>query len=335
MNYLSHKLSSNESKAINTLRFICIISVVMIHSNVYKYTPTELLPTIKIIHNIFIGIPNLELLFILSGFLFFYNIDIKENFGETYLKKIKKRIKGLLIPYLIWNTVGLVFDLYIKPSPDLQIESFSDILLGYWPLDPMEHPYGRAIWFIRNLIFFSCISPVYFYLIKYLRHFILVGILALFYMDIPIDYLYFNAYLLLGSYLGFYKYSIGEIVSKIDWRLYLLIFPPLLVVHSAFDSVNVLTVIYVLFSLCTFMTLCLKRPINNNISSLGMFIYVCHLYINYGITNAIVNLFDRNLYTLSLTMILSWGTTILICCMGYKILKQFTPRFLSIIIGGR
>lgn len=335
MNYLNHKITHEESLAINTLRLLCIISVVMIHSNVFKYTPNELLPSIKIIHNLFIVLPNLEILFMLSGFLFFYNIDVEENFRETYVKKIKKRITGLFIPYLIWNTIGLLVGLYIKPSADIHVESLSDIFLGYWPLDPMGHPFGRAIWFIRNLIFFSLISPLYFYLIKYLKHFFLIIVIVTWYVNIPVDYLYFNTYLLLGAYLGYYKVSIYEIISKINWKLYLLCFIPLLYVHSLYESNIIITIIYVLWSFCTFLSISMKCPINYNISSLGMFIYVSHLYINYGITNAIISHFEKNLLSLSLTMLTSCIITISICIIAYKILKRFTPKMLNILIGGR
>ena len=44
--------------------------------------------------------------YLISGYLFFIGLE-KWN-GKVYLNKLKKRIKSLLVPFLIWNTICIL-----------------------------------------------------------------------------------------------------------------------------------------------------------------------------------------------------------------------------------
>ena len=111
------------SKTISYLRFPLIVGVVFIHSNILvvkiqgEMIRFDNWPFVTFIMNLFSTVfadVCVPLFFFISGFLFFYNSDFTK---ETYLAKLKKRIKTLLVPYLIWNFVGFVLLLiYVHPK---------------------------------------------------------------------------------------------------------------------------------------------------------------------------------------------------------------------------
>ena len=98
---------SLQSKVISFLRFPLIVGVILIHTQLPNaneefvcYENTKF-----IISNVIARIAVL-LFFVCSGFLFFFKTE--EFSLHTYLSKLKKRVKTLLIPYLIWNTLFIV-----------------------------------------------------------------------------------------------------------------------------------------------------------------------------------------------------------------------------------
>lgn len=165
-------LKSNNHIAFDYLKFLLILGVVAIHSNtrididasantwgwgVVNFL-SEKLTTICV-----------PCFFILSGFLYFNNI---ERFSWTiYLNKTKRRIYTLLIPYLIWNIIALA--LCLLKYKFLDYPSFGVIedgqiniwrlIEGFWDYS-YGYPYAFAFWFIRNLIIFIIISPIAYFI---------------------------------------------------------------------------------------------------------------------------------------------------------------------------
>ena len=77
--------------------------------------------------------------FIMSGYLFFVNI---EGFTkEVYWQKIKRRIKTLLIPYMMWNLLMAV-------------------KVGEISLKTFIAPANMPLWFLRDLIIVSLLTPI-------------------------------------------------------------------------------------------------------------------------------------------------------------------------------
>lgn len=120
--------------------------------------------------------------FIISGFLFFYGIDTFSS--KTYFAKIKKRIKTLLVPYLIWNIIywiepimsmilkggeikilWLLESLWILPNQETLINSMS-----------LTTPADPPLWFVRDLMVCMLVSPLFYWIIKIKK----LGILLLF-----------------------------------------------------------------------------------------------------------------------------------------------------------
>ena len=45
------------------------------------------------------------LFFVISGFLFFYHLNFNR---ESYLKKLRNRVKSLLLPFIYWNIIAAI-----------------------------------------------------------------------------------------------------------------------------------------------------------------------------------------------------------------------------------
>lgn len=85
--------------------------------------------------------------FIMSGYLFFANVE--EFTKEIYWQKIRRRIKTLLIPYIIWNLMMAI-----------KLNSLGTILSGLWT------PINMPLWFLRDLMIVTLATPILYILIK-------------------------------------------------------------------------------------------------------------------------------------------------------------------------
>ena len=90
-----------QSHSMNALKVIMILFVIFIHMNptAERYGEAAMWW-----HSI--NIVAVPVFFIISGYFFFYQT---KAFGkEAYSKKLRKRIKTLLIPYLLWNLLPVL-----------------------------------------------------------------------------------------------------------------------------------------------------------------------------------------------------------------------------------
>ena len=122
------------SRTISYLRFPLIVGVVLIHSNMLvvniqgNMVRYDQWPVTKFVMTLFSSVfadISVPLFFFISGFLFFYNTEFSK---ETYINKIKKRIRTLLVPYLIWNFVAFII-LLIEVHP--KVIQFFPLLKDY------------------------------------------------------------------------------------------------------------------------------------------------------------------------------------------------------------
>lgn len=93
--------------------------------------------------------------FIMSGYLFFSNVE--EFTKQIYWQKIRRRIKSLLIPYIIWNLLMAV-----------KLNSLGTLLSGLWT------PVNMPLWFLRDLMIVSLATPIIYILIKKLGWWLIV-----------------------------------------------------------------------------------------------------------------------------------------------------------------
>ena len=171
------------SDIIKWLRFPLILFIIMLHSysvlrldGIHESYFKVLYP-----YSLWLGETGVPCFFFISGYLFF--LSKKTNF-----QKISTRIHTLLKPYLLWNLLLLLLYLiaYTAGYPlDINGRSiveyeFIDYVRLFWDRGSFDNgnfvPLLCPLWYIRNLLIMSILSPLFYYIITYLREFFLLFI---------------------------------------------------------------------------------------------------------------------------------------------------------------
>ena len=173
------------SRTFQLLRFPLAVWVVVIHSgwsevliNGVTYGQGELPVYRALSHFLCIsagGIVVPTFLFI-SGFLFFREGSFSR---DAYAKKLKNRFRSLVIPYILWNIGVLVFQFayqtvlasrgYVFGSTRPVIEyDVIDFLRSFWDVKSGS-PICFQMWYVRDLIILTFISPVIWLLLTCFR----------------------------------------------------------------------------------------------------------------------------------------------------------------------
>ncbi len=175
---------STLSATINLLRFPLTLAVVFIHANHGPAIINDLVFSELSSHDFFglfagfivywVACAAVPLFFFISGLLYFYNV--KQLNYKTYKEKTKKRFFSLCIPYLIWNSVALLmaglyscFTMTGSINSTFLFEQFLkfDWIQAYWYEDSNNLPVLYALWFVRDLIVISLLSPIFYLACKY------------------------------------------------------------------------------------------------------------------------------------------------------------------------
>lgn len=200
--------TSIQSATISNLRFPMIVAVVFIHAlgNLEVVAPhydssfsgIDLYNLIRITFSIVLPSIAVPIFFIISGFLYFNNI--KEWSIRIYKKKIQRRFHSLVLPYVLWNAIALLIPLGVVIKRSLSQHAFTpDFLLDsmqglrwLWNIyiNDLNHPnllgaptylsspINYPLWFLRDLICMSVLSPIVYYWVRLTRIYgiILLGI---------------------------------------------------------------------------------------------------------------------------------------------------------------
>ena len=110
--------------------------------------------------------------YFIAGYLFFLNEEFNK---QVYLKQIKKRFKSLVIPYLFWNFWMILFMLFYQfvgnkvgvHFAGKQIIDYTiiDLFKCFWNIGSGIYPICFQLYFLRDLILVSILSPLFYWLI--------------------------------------------------------------------------------------------------------------------------------------------------------------------------
>lgn len=144
--------------------------------------------------------------FLISGYLFFQNFEIS---FIGYINKVKRRIKSLVIPFLIWSGffvsiafLSSMFKFNLINRSVLSINDFFVILV----LSPI--PY--QLWFIRDLFIIVLLSPVIYFFVRYFSYLFLPLLFIIWLPNWQIFYIIDNESFLffsLGTFFGLFAKS--------------------------------------------------------------------------------------------------------------------------------
>ena len=203
MNY-----SKRLSAAITWLRFPLIFFIILLHCYSVVRLEGNHATYFKVVYPfaLWIGETGVPGFFFISGFLFFLS-------KKSYSQKLKTRFHTLLVPYILWNAILLSLYLVALAAGFPQIINYKNIanytLIDYVRLfwDRGSYDNGNFVpllcpfWYIRNLLIMSLLSPIIYYIIRYVREVFLFLVAAWWFFTydnafIPQTILFFS----LGAY---------------------------------------------------------------------------------------------------------------------------------------
>ena len=140
---MTAQLSSKLTSANTLLTFL----IVALHSNMQQIYPMTLITDMAV-----------PTFFCISAFLYFQNWQPTRAF---YLKKLSSRFRSLFIPYILYNVLFYIY--YIIKIYVLHIPVTKNIPTA--PLDAVLCILGSVpdgpLWFIRALLFFVLLAPLF------------------------------------------------------------------------------------------------------------------------------------------------------------------------------
>ncbi|MBR5545334.1 MAG: acyltransferase family protein [Clostridia bacterium] len=320
-------ISKKASSSINSVRLLLVFSIVCLHSRIDQdINPGDAQFFIKYLCNFdlnqdficHIFHPTIPILFIISGYLFFANIN-ELNLSE-YKNKLKSRIKSLLVPYLFWVIISILAGIFIHKQ---------QITISYI-LESFTTSPGGALWYIRDLIVLAICSPLYYLIAKKIK---IGGCILLYIINQAIGsyVLFLNEYFLLGAVLAINKITIEDILKFIDYRLCLVFFV-LYKVFTLYYLIEIDIPFLPVFILIGLLGIFYNSNLSFKDSSFSTFLYFSHPYTKM-IKAAIVMIIPLN-SNINCTIVLI--TRIMLTIVLSYILYIITPKKIrSILIGGR
>lgn len=168
----------------------------------------------------------IPIFFFIAAYLFFYdfNINDKDQFLQIK-KKLLKRVKSIVIPYLFWCFFWFAVVYCIQLVPSIAHFFKSPIYnMGLWEriwvlyLEPIYYPF----WFMREFIFYLLITPLLYWIVRRTKLMltIFLFVLSVFkfslftVFDVQIYRFLMLAFYCLGIYCAIYKVNIQLKTTK-------------------------------------------------------------------------------------------------------------------------
>lgn len=363
-------LTNMQSDIINWLRFPLIVMVVYLHSSVDVDYATSVTQSglFAIVHTawsrmiVHLAVPAF---YFISGFLMFYRLD--EYKRATYISKMKKRFNRLLVPFLIWNIIAWAIWLLREINAGASIV---DTLSSYYErgllsclwvfytigdenvdiLGNTSHltaPADLPLWYLRDLIVVTILSPVFYYGIKKLNNFSVL-LFSLYF----VSGIFYNIPGLSSVAISFYGLGAFFSIMKVDFsvitRRYLKIILPLYIlllvyILSIFKSTVALQLfplfrlmgVFVIFGLAEWIIRCSKVRIPQALSDSTFFIYAIHYIIFLSFVDKLLGLILPASNEITHTFLFLLSPLIKVCLYAtiFIILRRIIPKTMAILNG--
>ena len=279
--------------------------------------------------------------FIMSGYLFFANVDKWDV--ATYKKKILRRVKTLLIPYLIWNLLMAV-----------KLKTFSmSMLWSYWnpagtQIDWFGHeqlmtaPANMPLWFLRDLMVVSLLTPIIYILVRKFGYW-LMAVLTVLYLSgvcafIPGLSAYAVFFFTLGAFFSIRRMDMIEVFKRFEWPAYglsvIFAISMLLTYHtSIFSSLMLcfrITGSIAVFCLASRILSTTSRRLPSQVCDSTYFIYLAHYVFFFSfIDTAFFALFGTSTISLSIHYLLCPLLKVAILVCVYLVYKTCLTKITS------
>lgn len=299
------------------------------------------------------------LFFLFSGYLFFRDAEpMREG---LWREKLGRRVRTLLLPYLLWNLLTLIAlafgeHLFVELQNGHHLAvaeySFGDWLSAFWITAKSSYsPICPPLWYMRDLMLVMLLAVPLYPLLKR-TGFLLPALFGAAWLATSYNYAPINGFSLialffftLGATFAMRRISFSPLFASLRWPAtvgYLLLLSLLLFFGGHGDwceSLFNLSVIFGIVALSGWLTLLLERaqcPAPTSWAALSFFIYAAHYYLLLLLLRLSLRLLHPE-NDCSLTL-LFWAlpvTTALLLTAIYRILHRFAPSLLSLLTGAR
>lgn len=336
-------MDDKTSASINISKAFLLSEVVMVHSILQNQLSAEgseaTLALFRCIDSaLSICVPGF---FILSGYLFFVNMD-NFDFG-VYGKKMRSRFYSLLLPYLLWCTIyGIVRYFKAKylgfEGDGIVVDgrfSMVGFIKGYWDTGG-GYPMGFVMWFIRNLIVFQLLAPIVYVIGRYWLLTAAVIVTAMASVD-----LYSLEYFIFGAALGIHRIRIAGLIKR---NVVIVSVAFLIAASIAGQYIGTLMIPVRCVGLLMLMSFSgmmyeksprLSHIVTHNAATM-FFIYAVHGLYCKTIDKICLSLTGYgNVFSAVACFLMSFTVIVIIAYIIYRLMKKFAPRILDILCGMR
>ncbi len=301
----------------------------------------------------------------ISGYLFF--IGVKDFNMETYKGKIGKRLKTLILPYVLWCSIAYLLSA-LQGSVDF---SFVRWVQGCWNAglwnDTLEgmtaftnFPANMPLWFMRDLIMMMILTPVIWFIIKKAGIIPVAAAGIWWYINVAAHTTGFNStivfFFMLGAYFSIKEIDLADFCLKFKWPLYGITFPLVIVDYVILIRTFVPETglnhnwwvfnAYVFFGVFAAFALCasvLKKRMDKGVevrksalSQTSFFIFATHALFYPQLTSWLYGIF-RPASDMGYLLLYIFVCVLVIglCIGGYFLFKKFLPKTCGVLTGNR
>ena len=365
-------------KVISWIRFPLIVGVVMIHCmgspvdveaiDFHHLTGADIYDLLRILCSNVVTRVCVPLFFFISGYLFFTRLNSWR--WQVYGEKLKKRVRTLLVPYLLWITIAVICILAVKVIKEgwgvvpgfLQEHGYWHLYWDCFQLDVDRKswlgmvvrsttPFNYALWYLRDLMTMVLLAPAFYVLFRYLQGWGLL-LLAINYVSnigavvpelLPTPVLFFGA----GAYCQIKGLDVCHTCLRYEGISYVLTLP-LLVLCTRYNSFYTETgdlffPFFVISGCVSVLCLSMRMVIRGRLQVMGrlamytFFVYLAHTVMIVPVSLRLLGVTGSqgNWLVMSMAYLVAPLVIIAVCIGLYEVLKRCCPQVLGWLTGGR
>lgn len=359
------QLTKQESRTITMTKVICMFGVIWIHAAINKYVDCS--APVGFYYNfltramVMFAVPGF---FMCSGFLFFLNY----KGVDSYKKKMASRIKGLLVPYIIWISLTMAVTWFLQDGMGLAklfgagnmklMHDFTsmEIIQSYWNVRDGA-PFLSTMWFLRDLMVCVLLAPILYQVLRLdkvsvlvILVFIALTILGFSLLNIAMSSI---LYFIMGGYLSIQGIKPFAWIKSKKLYLYGTAFILIICYSSVYTEetlsqgymYRLLSIAYNVSMVVSVIAICLHlehKTIGVKLMTLGIpsyFIYLAHEpYMGYMLQIMLKVLKPFEIVYQIVVILIPILYPIFIIGLFYlifKCFKQYVPKLLSVAVGGK
>lgn len=340
-----NKISSN---TLNYLKCILCIGVVFIHAHFFpglsilgggNFDEYKVYIAIDSFFNAaFLNCTCVPLFFVISGYLFFLNLPDTFKIKSFEIKWVK-RLKSLLLPYLISNFIYLILNILIGNKID-----FWCFITAFWTYDGY-FPALIPTWYIRDLMIMCLLSPIFWLALKYSR-FLLPLILCFcwfmcWWKEIPGIGIRSILFYTIGAYIGMFKYDLIAIFNPHKFSLlWGILFATLygIYIYCGIEWIHKLSILasFPVWICFAYMVVSiLKKECSSNFVAGTFFVFLYHYSIAHRMSVYFTKIFGVSEPAVILSYFCGAVFTVSLLLCFYYVGRKYIPQIIMIAVGGR